>query len=297
MKATFKMICLLVSVLLLTGCGTTASDPAQGHDATPESGTYSVLLFGLSDSIPGTSHEVEYTYWSTPVETDDAPETMSMTIKGDRRSGELYAANISSPNNYVEYCYYDADKGSFGMNEFGELTFCFWEQQDDPAGSLEELSQDACLQIAKEFLSDFVDVDGYQLEVEHLEESEEYLFHFTKYIGGYKTADTATVGVFENGGLDHFRSYMFDKIPASTSVDFDYSKATEAVYEKLDLLYADVKDRYEKIEYELYPFVVTLLEDGEAALVCTVDVTCVEPLEEGFKMYHDDKIELIIKAG
>lgn len=272
---------------------TTLGGAVTETDKESDDEIYTVQLCDFSDSFSGARLTREYGAWVEPIDAGNAAQNMSMTILGVNRQGKLRKADRPSMANYIEYEYDDGKQGVFRVDEDGNLTTCWWETSPNNG---KKLTQEECLQIAKDFLGDRIEAHQYQLDVEYREEFGEYVFNFQKYIAGLQTADMAKVIVLENGELSFFNSIMLGRIPSDTQIDFDQEKATAAVYAKLDALYAPVKDQYTSIEYELDPFQVTILESGETVLRCLVDVKGVRPLGDSDYYWGScDRLELIIR--
>ena len=264
----------------------------NGNDHAPEEAVLTVSVFDFSDSNAGVPHCIEYPGWHGAVDESGAEETLAVSIDGDIRQGTFCYGVKVEPNNYVEYYYRDSDGGSFAVDSDGNLVQCDWNTTNTQGG---ELTSEECLEIAKDFLSRMVDVGLYQIESELDENRGEYAFVFTKYLGEYKTADCAKVYVTENGELSCFRATMLGRIPVDTAVPIDCEVAVSAAYEKLDALYCAVKDEYDGVEYELSPFVVTILDEGKTALLCYADVDCVDVSEDGaYELHRKEKIGLVI---
>lgn len=272
-----KMIRILMSLsilasLLLTGCGGTADQQRMER-------SYVVLQFGYSDAGSGARHESEYDAWSgTMYQDEDADRTVTTSVGGEVRTGEFLYANKLKPNNFVQYQYIDENGDTFSVDEAGKLVSCHWPVPEASAEQ-EKKTEEECFRSAKAFLSQLVDSDEYQSETEYDQDDGNYIFTFTKHLGGYATADQARITVSETGGLRSFSSRMLGRIPLDSPADFDSEKVTEAVYAKLDLLYADVKDEYERLEYELHPFYITVLDNGASALISEVSVDLFRRIE------------------
>ena len=135
-----------------------------------------------------------------------------------------------------------------------------------------QFTQAQCESVAREFLGEYVDVSQYQEEIARDELYDGYLITFTKYLNGYPTTDMAQVCVLDNGKIGAYTSCMFGMVPSASNITFDYDKAVQAVYQKLDTIYADAKAKYESVVYEP-EFKYTVLEDGELGLFCSVKIS------------------------
>lgn len=252
---------------------------------------YTVLEYDFSNSVSGAMHALEYWGWA---ETEDlsqnAAPTMAIRFDGKDLQGTFSLAAKGVGNNYSEYFYKTPDGRSFAVDEDGRLTYCNWNISENGKGTL---SQEECLEIAKDFFCTMVNIDEYRVENICEERDGEYRFRFVKYIGEFMTADSAYIWVMDTGELRAFRTWMLGRVPMDTPVAFDHDEVMVALYEKLDTIYADVVDEFERIEYEFYPFEVTILEDGEVALHCVVDVDCIG--ENG--LHQPEKVGFVVRRN
>lgn len=291
LKLLKKITVLSAVCLLMSGCDNAVN---QSISQSKPASSYTVLEYGFSDSVSGVAHTYEYDAWTEPVDdTSKVEQTMTVSIGGEERTGTFRHAQKMKPNNFVQYEYTDEEGNIFSVDEQGELVL-FIRNYRDITGKQDSRAQAECYEIAKNVLSDFTDVDEYQVEVTYDEKNGEYEFYFFKYLGEYRTQDWAKVRVHESGQVMSLASRMLGRIPLSTSVVFDSDRATEAVYEKLDTLYGTVKNKYERIEYDLRPFSVTLLEDGTPALISTVDVTLVRLAENGDEIHISELVNFVV---
>ncbi|MBQ9762260.1 MAG: hypothetical protein IJV82_04185 [Oscillospiraceae bacterium] len=305
MKKNKILVCfLLTAALLLSGCsqadgflesGNNETNPAtlclaSSYNEARSDISYAVMTCDFSDSISGVRLTREFDTRRGDVDEKDIPESKTVIIKGQQRKGTFCGTERYGLRSYNEFNYNSA-QGKFRVDEDGNLTMCYWETSSNNGN---KLTQEECLQIAKDFLSDRIDVDQYQLEVKYWEKFSKYEFTFRKYIGEFETMDLAQIVVLESGELSFFNSIMLDRIPSDLPIAFEQDKATAAVHAKLDALYAPVKDQYDSIEYELDPFQVTILENGETVLRCLVSIECKKNIGE-FIWVDGDRLELIIR--
>lgn len=303
----FKIIVsfLLTAVMFLGGCSMTGEPmPTNDHladsegvpvpsDATsdPADSPYTVLTCDFSDSISGATLTREFETEIVNINKEDIPKSETVKINGQQRNGTFSGVEQYWFCNYYEFDYDNETLGDFRVDEDGNLTMCRWKISSD---NELKLSQEECLQIANDFLADRIDLEQYQMKVKHQEKLCQYEFTFRKHIGEFETMDMAWVIVKENGELSYFDTLMLGRIPSDTKIDYDQEKATASVYAKLDALYAPVKDEYTSIEYELDPFQVTILENGETVLRCMVTIECQKPFGE-YVIESGDRLELIIR--
>lgn len=274
MKKTTIIILCIILVMTIYGC--------RKGEAT---GEYQALIFSFSDSGNGVRHEREYHYWSDDrIDESDVSKSITITVDGVKRQATYQDDAIKRPPNpYPEYFYKDDNNCSVMVDAEGKLTSYVWGMPTNTQGTHNNLSEEGCLKIARDFLSELVDVEQYHIDTEYVSEQKRYTFKFTKYINNQKTADMATISVWETGELCSFTSTMLGKIPLTTQCNFDMDKVEQTIYEKLDSIYADAKKAYDKVEYEIVTSYATILESGEVALVAYVDVDCVRQVGQNFQ--------------
>ena len=305
MKHSPKVLTLLIAfALLITGCTSEhVSAPLTECVTTssikdPSESNYQVLEFDFSDSVSGAAHNVEYDYWLRDATiSPDIPQSASVIVGNTELNGTLSNAVIQPPNNYTEYHYYGAD-GHFWLDHNANLLgfYPFYHNADSIDYQTAILSQDECQEIAVNFLRTFVNPKHYEIEIEYDAEDREYEFIFTKYLGENKTVDTARVYISNTGKVLNFSSSMLGRIPVDTEVDFDYAEVEKVVCEKLDVIYSEAKKECEEVNYEIVGTYVTILENGEVALLCYVKI------ERIFYLYDylasmGDRVGLIIQKS
>lgn len=277
-------VCLLI---VLSSCSvnsgrddTVLSSPtsAPGFDST-----YNVLICDFSDSGAVSGLHCEYSFWCNNIaDSSSIPQIATVEVNGQTFRGTFdYHLNFP-PNNYTEYQYSTQDVVMFSTDAHGNLTSYRLVNPKDTEKNDVSLTQDQCLKIAKSFMMEFVDTSHYQIKSEFCNELGEYRFAFTKYIGEYETADSATIYVSPTGEVTGFYASMLGKIPVSTPIEFDVDQITASINNKLNLLYADAKNVYDKIERKIEPQYVTILEDGQVALIVNADLTCTTYYQGGY---------------
>lgn len=95
--------------------------------APTESSPYSVLEFGYSDSVSGTLHTMEYTYWSRDRFTDSgAAKTKRMSVGGMVCTGSYVDSDYETYNTFATARYLDQNQKLFEVDDRGLLTSYFW---------------------------------------------------------------------------------------------------------------------------------------------------------------------------
>ena len=297
-------LALCLAAVSLAGCARgngpqeTAADSEGKPDRTrtalsapTESGPYSVLEFGYSDSVSGTLHTMEYTYWNRDRFTDTgAAKTKRMSVGGMVCTGSYVDSDYETYNTFATARYLDQNQKLFEVDDRGLLTSYFWGSSglQTTGGTC---PQEECVEIAKAFLRPYAELSSYQVDVLFHEADGLYEIEFTKYIGSCKTTDRATVTVAVSGELYSYSSTMLGRISTETVNDFDMAKTESSVSGKLYAIYGGVLERYDSVEYEILDTKLTLLEDGSAALIYTVDVSCINAVE-GCEVVTSERVQL-----
>ena len=258
----------------------------QRHECYSEEFGYQVLVVNHSDSIPGVECTVEMQDWELEEYVDPAAEkAVIITVNGETVQGTYSHTDKDFPNNFPTRIYYGENNLQFGLDEDGKLQFYFWGT-DGSEGETVRTEQE-CLTVAKEFLTDYADIDQYKLEV--AQRRNLYDFTFTKYAGDYATLDHAIVTVHESGKLYSFSSFMLGKISLKNISKFDEEEALEFVEEKIDKIYSGVKKDGVTITYSNPEFMYASSE----YLYCVVDVNYTSG-EGGAKTVLKERLGLIL---
>ncbi len=258
----FLCMAIILSILALCGCAKTSE--------------YSVLVYDFSDSPGGPETHQEYGVWFQDRKKDfSRPEKLSIQINGEEVVGEYEDSGIV-PYNYYPTHRYNIDKDDrFEVDSEQRLISYYWGKADeDESGVM--ISEEESIAIAKEFLSKIIDIKDYVVEASYSESWGFYDVTFTKYVGSYRTADKASFWVTKNGKLHNFRSTMLGRIPTDAKPDFDMAAVTEQVTARLDEMYAKAKTIYDKVEYSDYQYILTMVNETDFALVCTVQIECID---------------------
>ena len=72
------------------------------------------------------------------------------------------------------------------------------------------------------------------------------------------------------------------------------TKAEVSVSGKLYAIYGGVLVRFDSVVYEILDTKLTLLEDGSAALIYTVDVSCINAVED-HEVVTSERVQLLIQ--
>lgn len=237
---------------------------------------YTVLLQGYSDSVPGVLYSVEFELANYDKYKDVIPnQQITVEIDGKSYVGTYHETEYYKYGGYPDYVYYTAEGYMLRVNVDGELTFF---RLGKNAGE-NKLQKEECLEIGKRFMEKLVDISLYEMTVK--ENQYGYELSFTKYIDGIKTSDSASIIVSYNGELFRYNSDMLGRVEADSNREsIDVEKIKEAVYEKIDEIYAGVKSSYSRIEYKEPELTLTTLKDENLGIVCRLEVDLVNEYGE-----------------
>ena len=283
-----QIVSVLLIMFLLLPCFGCADKEAESNE-------YIVKVCGFSDSIPETDHKLEYSLWSEGKYTDTTIVKQvdfllgNSQIKGSYKDSERKFYNCFSTHRYL-----DANNRFFEIDSNQKLTSYFWGSAAIAQEPSAKLSADECKEIACSFLGKIVDIKDYTVSVNYDETNGKYSICFEKYIGTLKTADQATVVVEENGNLYSYTSSMLGHIPTDVVPEYDQTAVQQAIEAKLEKIYAKAKSTYDEVNYDDFEYVLTKVTDTDFALVCVINVSCLNHYGE-FEEITSERLRLIIE--
>lgn len=296
-KNAFTLILALSLIfpIAFTACSN-ENDPNQEVLSTDELSYEAFVVGGSSFSASGASYQVEKNIRKLQEKTDSSrPQTVTLTINGQTITGTYSHSEKKFPDNFYRHIYYGENKGhDFYLDDSGQLLW-LWDNMvlESKAENKEELTEEACMAIAKEFIlnnvSDKIDLDAYTIrKSDGLTQG--YTFVFKKYINGFATMDEAWIGVLKSGEVYSYSSTMFGKISADDMPKLDQGKLTKTIENKLDTIYQDTRDNYAAIKYKDPELSLMLLDDGTPAIYCAVGVH----FEDDRGGYISDLVSMVI---
>ena len=257
---------------------------------------YNVLECDYSDSITGANHKREYSYWMNEQRIDiEAEEHIEMTIDKETVIGTYQYSQNQMPNNYASHVYKDSKGNRFAIDSNGVPVFYFWGSSQSENYSSSIYTEEQCICVARDFLNGYVNIDDYRITVEQDTAKGIYVITFTKWLNGYSTTDCAVVEVKNNGRLYSYSSFMLGRIPDNSTVEFYPDIAEQAVYQKLDAIYGSVKENNSSVAYGIPDFKYTILEDGNLAVYCIVDIQS-KNIVDGFgSVVQSERVAFVIE--
>lgn len=292
-----KIVKMIVLCHLFSVCFSLLSACSSHHVCEPViMKTYNVLECDYSDSVSGANHKVEYDYWTVGrhIDTNIEKERQIMLDKNVTQGVYQYSQH-QMPNNYPTHIYKDAKGTRFATDPDGFPVFFFWGNRQTDTPSLGVHTEQQCLSVARDFLSNYADVDEYEITTKTDSDKGIYEFTFTKWLNSYRTTDSATIVVKNDGSLYSYSSFMLGRLPTSADVEFNPDVAKQSVYQKLDTIYSPVRANYSAVTYGTPNFEYTILENGDLAILCVVDIQCENSNGGGICTIQSEKVALIIE--
>lgn len=257
---------------------------------TAEQSLYDVFECDFSDSIGVAQHEREYEFADRAKYDSQQPQkSVNVTVNGITYQGTWSMTQYSGCNYYPVHTY-NADGVSFAVDESGRLT-SYWYGRSD----LQNIkTKDECVAVARDFISDKIDLSQYEMTVETDEERKLYDITFRKFIDKIPTADAASVCIAYSGELYSYSSWMLGRVSTNMTVSETMIKDVRAsVYEKMETIYENAKKHYSKIEYSEELLQITTLKDGRNAFVSIMEVDCIESHSE-YDEVISERVESVI---
>lgn len=259
-----KMIVLLVVVLMF-----------MSLSACSKANTYSVLEVGGYDNFSGANHMEEITLDNENYSKVLVIPQKTVKINGNTwkveycgsQKGYLYKNDLNNYTRDEDGVYVD-----LGINkDTGTVDSYMWVDQEyveSQTGA--ELTEEVCLDIAKTYLGDYVETDGYEVvNVRYLEIPEYkaiYDFEFARVIDGIKTSDTAYIGVSVFGDvISHLFVSLGELADAKVPTKEDLEIIQDHVDAKLATIYENVSSKYD-ISFEIEDTILVRLSDGKYAM-------------------------------
>ncbi|MBR2310560.1 MAG: hypothetical protein IKA47_08530 [Oscillospiraceae bacterium] len=229
------IILLLALVFVLEACN------RPGHECPPP--IISNASFPLIESVqkfPGPGKGTLPLFEEIKTTEQNAKPSVTKTVFGEAVVGTYLYSIRNRPDIFYTRVYAAQTGRLFGSDEDGILRFYSWDI-DESINTIR--TQQECLDVARKFLTPYVNVDNYKVSSIVTEGSPLYTFTFTKYYGDYPTVDQATVTVHQSGQLYDYRSTMFGKLPDRTDYSIDETKLSAQISQKIASMYPDVEVR------------------------------------------------------
>lgn len=269
---------LLITVTLFSGC-------------SKQKG-YSIKICGFSDSIPEAKHAMEYKEWSNGAFFDSKiKKNIDIAIEGNIVKAEYVDSEKKFYDYYNTHRYKDPNGNYLEVTDDGKLCSYFFGGHTNTD---KIYTEDECIDIACKFLNNIVSADDYIINSEFDTNRNLYMISFTKFADGFMCADRADFMVEPNGNIYSYSSAMLGEIPKNAVTGFDINIIETQVISKLDKEYSEAKKIYDSVSYDNIEYILTLNEENEYALVCSVDVSCKKILGD-YETVLSERIQLLIQ--
>lgn len=271
--------------------------------ACSKTGKYSVLEVKEYDNISGAKHRSEITLdveeytnrSASDKKTVRAGDTDWNVTYDSSKKGYLYKNNIdyyeNSENGVSVQIGINKDTGI--MDSYSWVDINYASDKNSP-----ELDENACLDIAKAYLNDFIAASDYEVvNVRYLNIPEYkalYDFEFVRKIDGTNTSDKAYIGVSVFGDVvSHLFVSLGEMADAKLPTADEMQKIEENIYAKLDSIYKNVTEKYD-ISYEVSDKVLVRLADGKYAFEYYIDATLEAKDASAAKLTESTKLLIYI---
>ena len=293
-----RMLVLLVVLILVLGlfasCGNeetsaflSAPKPTKNYQPT-----YEISVADMSDGL-GISGGISYEFEKKSFDDFKPPQTAKITIDGK----ELTITGGKKPQYRYGDCYpvyeYSIPETQIDikMDPFGNVLQ--YSIKDYDSSSLVPIMTDEEYErIALTFLSNFVECEILSSAVNTTWDA--YLVKFAQYVNGIKTSGYGFIMVAYDGQVENYIAQMINQIPKDTVNPFDMDEVkakTEAYVSKIE---KKKKKEYDEVNCT-YDYQLTMLADGNLAIICEVEIECANYCEDGSKRITGGLIMLVIQ--
>ena len=283
MKKLVCLISVIVMILLSAACG--------------ENTKYKAMIFEISYSEVLSDDDIEFSLGKKSVSfgREDAAQTLSQNINGNTVEGVYKESKYGYGNYFVTDRYKtenSADSAWFEVDSDGMLAGYTHKRSEEKPGK--ECSEDECIEIARAFMKNIIDVSDYKMESKYDEAYDSYKIMFTKYVNDFETMDRAYVSVDKSGDVYLYTSNMLGKVPADVSTNFDLKAVKCTIEAKLDVLYENTKKTHDKTEYIDSEEILSVLEDGTPVLLVWYEIEY-SKFEGEYEICSSDKLGFVVE--
>ncbi len=257
---------------------TTYSDPSTNTEETLN--VRKALLCGYSDSVSEIKKSIEYSAWNQGSYKDES-RSSDITIKlgNTSISGKYLHSELMFGTNEVCHTYVDSNNNFFDVDDNNTIINYFWGNSGD---SNVVKTKEECRQIAVDFIFDVANMEltDYVEEIDYDNTRKLYTFTFVKYVCDIESTDTVSVVVEESGHIYSYNSTLLEAIKENDVPVFDLADIEISGKEKLDELTKEAREKYDSIKYGNIKYQISLIDDAEYAVICTVEVNCANNIGE-----------------
>ena len=270
---------------------TTNSDPSTNTEETLN--VRKALLCGYSDSVSEIKKSIEYSAWNQGSYKDES-RSSDITIKlgNTSISGKYLHSELMFGTNEVCHTYVDSNNNFFDVDDNNTIINYFWGNSGD---SNVVKTKEECRQIAVDFIFDVskIELTDYIEEIDYNSARKLYTFTFVKYMRDIESMDMVSVVVEENGHIYSYNSTLFGAIKENDVPVFDLADIEISVKEKLDELTKDAREKFDSVKYGNIQYQISLIDDAEYAVLCTVEVNCANNTGE-YKFVFGERLMFVV---
>lgn len=280
-KARYIIFSLLMLITLLISC--------------TQNEKFSIRACGCSGSIPENPHKLEYQAWSKDAFIDsDAEKKVTVAVGNIHSTGDYVKTEHRFSEYYNTHIYKDDNDRYFSITDDGKLCNYFFGDSTSDESDTRTYTESECLDIARAFLSKITNISKYTVTTTFHEERKMYTISFNQYVNGFRCSDQAEIVVEETGHIYSFSSTMLGRIPVEAVTNFNREAIQTQIIAKLDKEYAKAKAVYDTVSYDDFSYELTIDERGQYALICTIDVRCINS-HDGYNDIVSERIRLLIQ--
>lgn len=235
----------------------------------------------------GVISSVEKDWWTGGSKSrQEASDKKETTFQESRFLGSYQDSFLASATHFAMDRYIDNEKNATLYYQSSTGQFCgihFYNLINDEYYSRKDIvDEKQALEMAKEVLSQYINIDEYRLKTEHYTLPNDipndnqqddsdiimYAFSFVKEIDGFSTSDEATYVITSKGDLFSIRLSDIGLFSEKTLPEIDKTKLTESVEKKLNEIYAK-KFSY---TYNIVDQTLTISPDGCVVVASQIEL-------------------------
>lgn len=248
--------------------------PAPPDDVTDRTAdNYTALEVGsLSDASDGRIHKDEFPIWSSENISyhfdETAPSEATVSFMGTEYTGSYRHSYILIPGTSLRHQYKN-EEAKFTINaETGKLKSIDFYREYELSSTVDI---EYCQKLAESVISQYINIDDYELEIEETPYYSNYLalFRYTKIVSGYLTSDYAMISIDGNGNISSFGLGEIDAFSVKDKINVDRNVIEDAVKTKVALICGDDNE----FSYEINYINLFITPEKEYAFVCDVSIT------------------------
>ncbi len=212
----------------------------------------------------------------------EPPKTAAYNIADLELIGEYSGTNYPLFNYYPVATYVNENENySFRLDDKGMLVN-YLDSKKSIAS--DEISKSECEKLAKDFISEIVDISEYTISVSEKErlyfdkdkEVMGYTISFEKYVNDVLTADSATISIRCDGTIYNFDSIQLGRIDVNSDISkIDIPNTLKVIHQQMEFVYQNSYNYYHTIEYETIDSFIIKLKDGSLGMYYCVEVTAI----------------------